>query len=410
MHSRLYFILVLLCLFPLCLQAQDSTLTRLVRQNQLPFTATGGQFSGVGWEKLQQAIKQSQFVLIGEDHGLAEIPLFTAAVAEVLEPKAFVAEIDRYQAKELNQLAAKPGLPTVYQRQYPFALSFYSWTEEYQLAQALHAQKVPVLGIDQLGYGYAGRLFERMADLARQKTAKAYLKQRAASYLAYDYRLYEQGGKDRSRMSSLPSSAVDSLLAITAKERPEVQRMAHDFAASYAIYRTYASRSPLPNGLSGHQARVNLMKRNLLEEVQPYRQGPQQQLPKLLFKFGDNHMARTLSPWSAVTDVGSLVQNLADIQDQTSLHIMVIAKQGTQNAHDTFDHSKNIEPLTSENYPFMMAFLNQTTNGWNVVDLSPARRALINGKLQVQDARLERTILGFDYVVVISEASASGNY
>ncbi|MEJ7663860.1 MAG: hypothetical protein WKG07_32165 [Hymenobacter sp.] len=54
--------------------AQDSTLTRLIRQNQYALTPQGSQFSGPGWDKLRASIQKSQFVLIGEDHGTAQIP------------------------------------------------------------------------------------------------------------------------------------------------------------------------------------------------------------------------------------------------------------------------------------------------------------------------------------------------
>ncbi|RZK54406.1 MAG: hypothetical protein EOO59_11470, partial [Hymenobacter sp.] len=80
--------------------AQDSTFTRLSQRNQFAMTLSGTQFSGPGWDKLQQDIRQSQFVLVGEDHGTAQIPAFTAALAQVFKPAVYVAEIDAYQAQD----------------------------------------------------------------------------------------------------------------------------------------------------------------------------------------------------------------------------------------------------------------------------------------------------------------------
>ena len=128
--------------------AQDTTLTRLLRTNAYPITAVGSQLSGTGWEKLQASIARSQFVLVGEDHGTAQIPQFTQAVARQLQPAAFITEIDRYQAANLTRLTATPGIPTAYLKASPGSLSFFSWGEEYELAQQLRAQKAQIIGIE----------------------------------------------------------------------------------------------------------------------------------------------------------------------------------------------------------------------------------------------------------------------
>src|SRR5689334_16338394 len=103
-------------------QAPDTAFTRLVQKHQFALVPTGTRFSGPGWDKLEQDIRKSTLVLVGEDHGMAQIPGFAAAVGQVLKPKLYVAEIDKYQARDLSRLAAQPGLPTAFSRQYPMAL------------------------------------------------------------------------------------------------------------------------------------------------------------------------------------------------------------------------------------------------------------------------------------------------
>jgi hypothetical protein len=391
--------------------AQDSTLTRLIRQNRVPFAPAGSQFVGPGWEALQRAISQSQFVLLGEEpHGAAEIPGFADAVARVLQPKAFVAEISPYEAQQLNQLAARPGLPTAYQQHYPFSLSFYSWTEEFQFAQALHSRGVPVVGIDMLYVGNSGHLLDQMADLAHDKRVQLILRQQAQTYLTHDRHVYQPGSTAPFYLSTRSPAAVDSLVALTAHESLQVQQMAHALATSYAISRTYQTHTPLPTGFSGHQARVNLLKRTLLSQLQPYRAGPMQRLPKLLFKFGTNHVGRDRALGSNVFDIGNLVANLADAQDSRSLHLLLVGKQGTQNTTDTFDHAQNSSPLTPQDNAYLQLFFTQPGPAWQLVDLRPARQALTKHTLAVQNPLLERTLLNFDYLIVIPIVTASGNY
>ena len=410
---RFFLLLAWLGLLPDWATAQDSTLTRLIRQNRYAFEPAGpDRFAGPGWERLQAEIGRSQFVLLGEDHGLAEIPALAQAVAEVLKPAAFVAEISPYEAQDLNRLAAAPGLPTAFQQQYPFSLSFYNWTEEFRLVQALHARGVPVLGLDQLYAGNAGHLVAQMADQARDPQVRAALRRRATAYLAHDRRnLYGPTVLGPSLMSTLPPIAVDSLVALAAHESPAVQAMARALADSHAIYRASAARTALPTGLMAHQTRVNGMKQELLQQLRPYEQGPNHQLPRLLFKFGCNHLGRDRAILSNIADVGSLAANLADAQGQPSLHLMVMGKQGIQNVRDSFDHAANLGPLAPQDNPFLLPFFDQTPAGpWQLFDLRPARKALATHRLLVANPQLERTLLSYDYLVVIPQVTAAGNF
>ncbi|MBC8083293.1 MAG: hypothetical protein H7Z21_08780 [Hymenobacter sp.] len=382
--------------------AQDSTLTRLLRTNAYPLTASGTQFSGTGWDRVRASVQQSQFVLLGEDHGTAQIPAFTAAVAQVLKPAAFVAEIDKYQAQELTRLSDQPSLATAYFKANPGSLSFYSWAEEFELAQQLRAQKTQLIGVEQVGVFTISRFYTQLAGLVKSKSAGAYLRRRAVAYQAHDLAVSRKGGENYS-MVIQKQSAVDSLQVFARQESPEVQRMVQDYAVSYKIYQSSVS------GSGGHQERVNLMKRNLLQSLRPYQSAPGQPQPKLLFKFGASHMARTLSPWAGITDVGNLVQNLADVQDAQSLHLLVMGKQGTHvGGFSPDDPSKNVAPYTLVDELYFKPFLDLTTgSSWQVFDLRPARKALLRDKLNISSQKLQNIILGYDYVVIIPETTAS---
>jgi hypothetical protein len=386
-------------------QAQDSTLTRLVHKYQYDLTPANGQFSGAGWDKLQQDIRQSQLVLVGEDHGMAQIPVFTTAVAQVLKPAVYVAEIDKYQAQKLNQLAAQPGLPTAFERQHPMGLSFYSWAEEFELACSLRAQNVPIVGIDQVSIVSPGSFFIDLAGKVKSKANRAALLSRATAYQAQDRQAMVQGSNTYSIYQR--PSALDSLQALTRNESPEVQQMVRDFRASSEIYQLNAT-----SGLKSHQTRINLMKRNLLQELQAY-QKPGQPLPKTLFKFGAMHVSRGMSLLGGVYDMGNLALNLADVHDQKSLHIFIIGKQGTQvGSFNPDDFSKNVKQYDNRDNSALKPFMAQTAAGtaWQVFDLRPLRRALVNDKLKVSSQELATILLGYDYVVIIPETTASHNY
>lgn len=383
--------------------AQDSTFTRLATRNRYALSQNGPQFSGAGWEKLRQDIRQSQFVLVGEDHGTAQIPAFTAAVAREFKPAVYVAEIDPYQAQDLTRLAAQPGLPTAVEHQYPFGLTFYSWAEEFELARSLRAQQVPIIGLDQVGYFSPGPFFARLAEQAQSPVAKAYLRGRSVAYQAQD-RAAMLHGTSKFSIYQRPA-ALDSLRTITRPESPAVRQMVQDFIASAAIFE--AQRT----GAGGHQERINLMKHNLLQGLTAY-QRPGQPVPKLLFKFGAIHMSRGISLLSGVYDVGNLVLNLADAQDQQSLHVLIAGRQGTKvHGFNPVDFSKNVAPYSNAKEAFVQPFpVPANDPSWQVFDLRPLRKALLRDKLKVASQDLAIILLGYDYVILIPETTASHNY
>ncbi|MCA8830024.1 hypothetical protein [Hymenobacter pini] len=396
------------CSLPARAQAPaDTTFQRLMRTNQFALSQTGTQFSGPGWEKLQQDIRQSTIVLLGEDHGMAQIPPFAQAVAEVLRPKVYVAEIDRYQTQDLARLAAQPGLPSAFLRQYPMSLSFYSWAEEFELARSLRARNTAIVGIDQLGFASVGRTLALMAEQAKGKTARAYLRQQAAALQARDRAALVAGNYGGVSINGLRPSMLDSLRRLTRTEPLPVRQMLQDMEASEAIFRVNAAGKP-----GGHQARINLMKRNLLQELQPY-QPTTQPLPPMLFKFGAYHVGRGRSIWGDIYDVGNLMVNLADAHDQKTLHIFVVGKQGFQTAgQNPDDFSKNAMKYSNAEAPMLQPFMAATPAGpsWQVFDVRPLRQAMVRKGMPVTSQELQATILGFDYVVIIPETTASRNF
>lgn len=399
-----FLLLPILGLLSFSAQAQDSTLTRLIRRNRWPLVQDGAHFTGIGWDRLQREASQSQFVLLGETHGTAQVPQFAAALAQVFRPALFVTEIDRYQAQDLTQLTSKSAPPTAFLTRYPMALSFFSWPAEFALAQQLQTQHVPILGVDQLNFFAAGRFYDRLADQVKNKQSRTYLRQRATAYQAHD-RATMRTDLGQLTMMRQSQAALDSLVAVTNQESPAVRQQVQEYLTSAHIYQTATK----PGGGS-HQQRTGLLKHNLLLALRPYQPTGGEALPKILAKFGATHLMRNLS-FNGVFDVGSLFDNLADAQQQRTLHVMVFGKQGTMVANGHYDPTgspQNVEAYPAETDAISQLLYEQANGStWNLIDLRPARRALLRHQLQVSEPTLENMILGYDYVVVIPQTTAS---
>ncbi|SHK48470.1 hypothetical protein [Hymenobacter psychrotolerans] len=154
------------------------------------------------------------------------------------------------------------------------------------------------------------------------------------------------------------------------------------------------------------------MKRNLLQELAPYQQAGQP-LPPMLFKFGAYHVGRGRSIWGDIYDVGNVAVNLADAHDQKTLHIFVIGKQGTKvTGQNPVDFSKNATSYSAADEAMLKPFMAATPAGhaWQVFDVRPLRRAMLYRGMPVPEQELQATILGYDYIVIIPETTASRNF
>ena len=405
-HPLLLSLLAGLLAHPAHGQQPDSALARLIRQHRYAFAPRGGHFAGPGWEQLRQEVDQSQFVLLGEMHGTTQVPQFAAALAQVLKPRVFVAEISRYEAQDLTELVVQPGPPASFLRQHPFALSFYSWAAEFGMARQLAAQGVQLLGIDQVSSFTPGRFYQKLAALATHPATKKYLQRHAVAYQAHD-RAVMSADPDQISIYQQSAAALDSLLALARAESPLVQQMARDYVASARIYQGHAHPEL---SAQSHQQRVNLLKGNLLRAMRSWQPTGTEPLPRMLFKFGDEHLGRGLST-SGIFDLGNLVVNLADAQGHRSLHIMVMGRQGClTSGFNPDDPRQNVEAYTPELLPWLQPFYAQAPVGaWSLVDLRPVRRALLAHELQATGP-LQTTILGYDYLVIIPETTANGPF
>jgi erythromycin esterase-like protein len=93
MRNRVIFVLALLVFVgTFCvadaLGQQDKLLDSLTK-NRTQLVLKDGKFTGTGAPVLEKALAESQFVLIGEEHGTEQVPAFASAVCNVVGPLGF---------------------------------------------------------------------------------------------------------------------------------------------------------------------------------------------------------------------------------------------------------------------------------------------------------------------------------
>ncbi|ADB38757.1 hypothetical protein [Spirosoma linguale] len=384
-------IIVGLFLFSATFAQQPDTLwNRLLKENTRLLRPDGGGFTGKGWDLIQTGVTQNQYVLIGEDHFMAEIPYFTEQVLKTSTFNTFGLEVDPYIAQMLNQKLTQADTISKIQwaRQAGPALSFYSLTEEFHMLREASRLHTSLIGLDQVALMSDYLLFEELARSATQASVRVQYEAMAKRAKIATEKLTN----DLSQPMYMQSAAFEQDLSILAK-LPMTSREKDILEAIKLSARIYKSGS--------HSLRVQLMKHQLMLAYASTIKDK-----KVLIKMGAMHCARGES-YLTVYDCGNLLSNLAESEFKSSFHIAIFGKNGVQGSPFKGLPAHELDPDKGD-LKFIKPFFDATpTDSWVVFDLVPFRKALQRQTLKIEDVDLRRTILGYDALVIFPTAHPS---
>ena len=155
-----------------------------------------------------------------------------------------------------------------------------------------------------------------------------------------------------------------------------------------------------------NQARAALQRQNFLRYWQAEKQ--RGAAPRVMAKYGASHIVRGRSQ-TAVFDLGTLLPEIAEIEGEHSISMMVVPGAGASIARlnpATWDfessapkdnYGRGIEPLTNAAYE----------NTFTLIDLV-ALRPVVGMNRRDLDDELFRIIHGFDMLLVMSGSTPSG--
>ena len=130
-----------------------------MKKNRGAISVQDGKLAGPSAEVLRTAMADAQFVALGEDHGIRQIPEFAAALCAELAPHGFHhmgLEIGPYVAPEIEKMArSADGAKQLaeFDKKYPETIAFYNWQEEFAMLQKCEGAASPghmtIWGLDQ---------------------------------------------------------------------------------------------------------------------------------------------------------------------------------------------------------------------------------------------------------------------
>jgi hypothetical protein len=286
-----------------------------------------GRLTGEGADFLRALGAQSQFVLIGEDHGNEGIADFAAAYWRDLNDAGydyFAIETDPWIAEALERELRAGGVAawTHYAEANGGAIAapFYTWTPEVRLAEAVietsgARRHAALWGLDQVFVTSSGIALRQVAASARSRAARA-----LASSLA------DQAEADR--MAWLTHGETQPLLdlrrALNGRQDRDEAAAVDAIIQSQRIYRPFSVGGG--EALLANIERENLMRQLFLENYRAAERADGAP-PRVMLKFGSYHMYRGATP-THVQGLGGFVTEFAHTTGGNALSIATVCGPG----------------------------------------------------------------------------------
>jgi hypothetical protein len=414
-------VVLVVCLATLPLHAQDSPLTGALREHSFPFTIENGQLAGAGAAFFRQVAREHQFIMIGEDHGIREVPEFVGAAFDLARRDAnyrhLGVEIGPETTRQLETMLRKPTgqdeLKAFLTRYTGFSLPFANWREEallfQRVVQSLPDEKHVLWGLDQEFIVAPSYLFEDLARMAPTPAARDLARNLAASSLASDRRMIAEANPQAVWMVTSTDADVAALQKAFEKATPAARALLDEIVESRAIYRTIFSGK----NYESNRDRGELMKRHFVAEYEAaVRAG--EAAPRVMLKFGSNHAFRGWSGTSTY-ELGSFLPELAIAHGSHGFNILIVHTRGTQNMYRPFgskleDQARPFADGKSDSDNAVLdagAMRALAGDATMMFDLRPVLAAAQNGKLGKLDPTTLRLLRSFDAVVVLPVVNAS---
>lgn len=390
----------------------DSVLIATLKKSRMAMTFKNAELKGRGAEFLIEEARKSHFVLIGEDHGIAELPEFTTALFKALGPVGYsnyATEIGPVTARILTeQLQSKP-VNEVFESTFavhPWSIPFFNWKEETEVLKVLKEQtqlkETNLWGLDQEFIISARLLLNRLVRIAPDDKAGNVAK----SYYDKAMEGFQKAVKTKVPLVFLSSATPDDYkkLREAFSASAEGIEILDELQESQEIYAKIMMRG---EGFQSNQQRADLMKKHFLS----YYNASSEADPKVIVKLGANHVFKGYNSLGAM-DIGNFVNEFAAMKGQRSFHIYVGAHKGRQNAYNLLSQSLDDKQKAFDN--------SQKTNGarffeaasgeTSLFDLRPLRTLLFNKRIKNIHPDLRKLIYSYDAFLVIPEATASEGY
>lgn len=370
---------------------------------EIEFTAEG--LDGDGAPIIREHLENAQFVMIGEAHGHAGAATLIAALAAETRDLGFdhyAIEVGPYSGEWLRGILERGGVDGLARalQGRPLAIPFLNSRREAEAAR-LFSEPGKLWGVDQEFIGSPLIHFEALMSLSPSDP------EFVAALLENERTAFANGNQGGVFFASATEDDWARLVASFGGNSEALQRIGA-MQRSAAIYRSFFVGRGLDNNLD----RVELIREYFLSaylKAEQVNGTP----PKAIMKFGATHAGRSTSAM-ATFDLGSLIEGMAAANGMDALHVAYLPIGGEALAvFPSADGAFQTKPVSAD---ALLALLDKSgvdlatikaSDGHFLIDLEAIKRNLGNSGLAELDPMTRFTVLGFDYLITTSNASAA---
>ena len=387
----------------------DVKLTEAAREHRSRLDFDGETFSGPALDRLLAAARDAQFLLVGEEHGIAENPKLVAQlfatlvvdgyeklVIEISPPMADILDvtIDNGGIEGLRDLYATPGGEP----------AFFGMQEEAELLAAARAalpDAAEVLwGVD---YEVASDrpLLRQLRDMDRPANSNAPLEALiAASNTTWGQ--YEETGNPQFIFSfSGDPALVTAVREAWPDPAGKALRILDTLQSTLEINQAWIQG----RGWDSNAQRATALRSNFLRHWHQAKQNGS--TPRVVVKLGANHVVRGLN-MTGTFDLGTLLPEIAAIEGSRSFSLLVLP--GTESMVAVLNPTSwTYEPKPAKDqYAEGLEALTDAAHddAFTLIDLA-ALRPIIGTRTDKYGIDVVRVVNGFDMLLVMSGSTAS---
>jgi hypothetical protein len=383
---------------PVVTAAPPPDLAEYLGRNAQELTVTNGQLGGPAAALLRAEGARAQFVFVGEEHGIAEIPQFTAALWRALVPQGYrhialeegpwiTAQADRYvrfgdtEARQTYRASVVPLLEFASEEHFAFFDA---------LRQTAHEQKSPMIwGLDQ--EMRAVPLLRRLLALARTRAER-----RAVQTILDRAMRADKPGK-----STLVGYADDIAAlrrAFGPQPAPETGQIIAAMEISNRIYENDQRAGKELTGYEANREREDMMKDIFLRNYRAAQRAGERR-PRVLLQLGAWHGMRGLSP-TRVSSLGNFAAEFARGEGSQMFNLAVTCGRGGRRSGTNEDAGKEL-PCGADEAEWAQPLLKAARWPWTLFDLRPLRPVVHAGLVKPPEP-LASLVFQYDALLIIA--------
>jgi hypothetical protein len=380
-------------------------LTAAASENRHRLAFDGRVFSGPGWDLLVKEGAAAQFFMLGEEHGVAEIPALARELLLALKPAGYsklAIEISGPVAAELDR-AALGGVEGVrkFNAEFPPGPAFYYMKEE---AEFIAAARAAFPKSASLIWGLDYEVLQDRRLIAQLRTRAPASARAAVEALhqacAASWQKFNETRNPQFLFSfSGDPALVDAVIAAWPNPSAEAEFVLEVLKGTLEANALWVKGQ----GWASNERRTRLLRGSFVRYWRAEK--ARGRTPKTLFKFGASHVARGRD-MSEVYDIGDLVAEAAALEGGSSFHLFAGPPRTAKHAQ--------FNPSTMSVVPAPAGYFDEQAvgfladlaypDGYTLIDLR-ALRPVLDGRTKDLDVRAVRVILGLDAMLVMTGAT-----